>query len=165
MKQSSITACLLASLVAMPQSAAAHGPNTHAAILPVQPVSEQAKPAVAVVDQFSSALESGDLERVGELLADDVVILENGGAEHSREEYLSGHAKYDAAFLKDSHIQVTHRTARAEGSLAWVATESELHATEKGEPFTLLSTETMVVRKTDTGWRIVHVHWSSRPKR
>ena len=164
MKSPSITAWLLASLVAMPTLAVAHDPKAHATTAPVQQVSEQAKPAVAVIEQFSSALKTGDLKRAGEVLADDVVILESGGAEHSREEYLGGHAKDDAAFLKDAHVQVTRRIARAEGSLVWVATESELHATDKGQPLTLLSTETMVVRKTATGWRIVHIHWSSQPK-
>jgi hypothetical protein len=48
---------------------------------PVEPMSEQAKPAVAVIEQFSSALKTGDLKGAGEVLADDVVILESGGAE------------------------------------------------------------------------------------
>ena len=165
MKSPSVTAWLLASLVAMPTLAVAHDPETQARDAPVQRVSEQAKPAVAIVEQFSSALKSGDLTRASELLADDVVILEGGGAEYSREEYLSGHAKHDAAFLKDAHVQVTRRTTGAEGPLAWVATESELHVTEKGQPLTLLSTETMVLKRTAAGWRIVHIHWSSRPKR
>lgn len=165
MKLPSLTDWLLVCLVAMPTLAVAHDPKTQASTAPVQQVSEQAKPAVAVIEQFSSALQSGDLKRAGEVLADDVVILESGGAEHSREEYLGGHAKHDAAFLKDAHIEITRRTARVEGSLAWVATESELHATDKGQPMILLSTETMVVKKTAAGWRIVHIHWSSRRKR
>ena len=165
MKSPSVTAWLLASLVAMPTLAVAHDAKTQASSRPVQHVSEQAKPAVAVVEQFSSALKTGDLKRAGELLADDVVILESGGAEHSREEYLGGHAKHDAAFLKDAHVQLTRRTTRAEGPMVWVATESELHATDKEKPVTLLSTETMVLKETAAGWRIVHIHWSSRPKR
>jgi len=27
----------------------------------------------------------------------------------------------------------------------------------------LVSTETMILRKNADGWRIVHIHWSSRP--
>ena len=30
---------------------------------------------------------------------------------------------------------------------------------------TLLSTETMVLKNTPNGWRIVHIHWSSRSKK
>lgn len=154
----------LATFMSIPGMALAHEPE--AQVKAVAPsVEDQAKPAVEVVEQFSAALQTGDLERAGKLLADDVLILESGGAESSREEYLSGHAIHDAAFLKEAHVVVTRRTARVEGSLSWVGTESELHTTKEGKPMTLLSTETMVLKQTPAGWRIVHIHWSSRPKR
>ena len=121
--------------------------------------------AAATVERFSTALQAGDLETVVTLLADDVLVLESGGAERSREEYLGHHAPGDAAFLKDAHVQRTRRTERVEGSIAWIGTESEIHTTKDGKPMTLLSTETMVLRRAAGGWQIVHIHWSSRPKR
>ena len=124
-----------------------------------------AGPAVAVVERFGKALAAGDMETVEELLAPDVLILETGGAERSRAEYLGHHAISDAKFLKGSHHQLKRRTARTSGDLAWIASESELHASQDGKPRTLLSTETMVLRKTGADWRIVHIHWSSRPKK
>jgi uncharacterized protein (TIGR02246 family) len=123
-----------------------------------------ALPAVAVVDEFSAALKAGDLERVRALLADDVLVLESGGAERSRQEYFASHAAADVDFLRQAHVQVTHRTARVLGDVAWVGTESELHLAKDGVPRTLLSTETMVLARKADGWRIVHIHWSSRPK-
>ena len=142
----------------------AHGPEAHAK--PVTITAEDlAVPAVKVVDAFSTALQAGELAHAGSLLAEDVLILESGGAERTREEYLGGHAEHDAEFLKTAHIQRIHRTARIEGDLAWVGTESELHASKDGKPLTLLSTETMVLKSTPDGWRIVHIHWSSRPRR
>jgi uncharacterized protein (TIGR02246 family) len=126
---------------------------------------DPAQPAIAVVEAFSSALKAGDLERVGALLADDVLVLESGGAERSKQEYLGHHAGADAEFLKDTHIQVTGRTARLAGDFAWVGTESEMHASKDGAPLTLLATETMVLARTADGWRIVHIHWSSRTKK
>ncbi|MBS0200436.1 MAG: nuclear transport factor 2 family protein [Proteobacteria bacterium] len=136
-----------------------HAPSTGSAI------DKSAQPAVAVVEQFSKALQSDDLTGAGTLLAEDVLILESGGAEHSREEYLRGHAIEDAAFLKTAHMQVLRRNARAEGDLAWVGTESEIHTSKEGKPLTLLSTETMVLKHTPQGWRIAHIHWSSHSKR
>ena len=156
-----ITAALLLALAPLAQ---AHGPETHAKPAPVA-VEDSTAPAVKVVEAFSTALQAGDLGRAGALLAEDVLILESGGAERSREEYLGGHAGHDAEFLKAAHVQLIHRTARTEGELAWVGTESELHASKDGKPLTLLSTETMVLKNTPNGWRIVHIHWSSRPKR
>lgn len=132
---------------------------------PAATVSEQARPAVAVVEQFSAALHTADMQRVAALLAEDVLILESGGAERSREEYLGHHAVADAAFLKEAHVQVLRRTARVQGDLAWIGTESEVHATVGGKPATLLSTETMILENTGGTWRIVHIHWSSRPRK
>ena len=54
----------------------------------------------------------------------------------------------DAKFLKGSHHQLKRRIARSAGDLAWIGSESELHASKDGKPVTLLSTETMVLRKT-----------------
>ena len=143
----------------------AHDPKDHVPAVPATRVDAQAQPAVAVVEQFSKALQAGDLDAVRMLLADDVLVLEGGGAERSREEYLGHHAGADAAFLREAHVQVKQRVARAEGSMAWVGTESELHTTKDGKPLTLLSTETMVLRKVGAEWRIAHIHWSSRPKK
>src|SRR5690242_9554851 len=81
---------------------------------------DAAAPAIAVVDKFGTALAAGDLATVEALLDPDVVILESGGAERSRAEYMGHHAIADADFLKGAHVQVTHRSARAEGDVAWV---------------------------------------------
>ena len=156
-----ITAMLLIALAPLAQ---AHGPEAHAK--PAAAAADaQAAPAVKVVEEFSTALQAGDLGRAGALLDEDVLILESGGAERSKEEYLGGHAGHDAEFLKAAQIQLVHRTARGEGDFAWVGTESELRASKDGKPMALLSTETMVLKNTPNGWRIVHIHWSSRPKR
>lgn len=155
----------LPTLMILPMLASAHErkPATPATLIAT--VSDQAKPAVALVEQFSAAMLAGDLDRAGKLLAEDVLILESGGAERSRAQYLGGHALHDAAFLKTAHSQVKQRAAHVDGNTAWVATESELHTTKDGKALTLLSTETMVLKQTPAGWRIVHIHWSSRPKR
>ena len=140
----------------------------HAAPAPAAPsqdVPPAAQAAVSVVERFHTALVAGDLKSVGSMLSADVLILETGGAERSRDEYLGHHAIGDAKFLKGTHSEIKHRTARIDGSLAWVGTESELHASKDGKPMTLLSTETMVLKNTPAGWQIVHIHWSSRPKK
>lgn len=133
---------------------------------PASPLDNAARtqPAVAVVERFGQALAAGDMKTVEVLLDPDVLILETGGAERSRAEYMSHHAISDAQFLKGSHQQLIRRTARSTGDIAWIGSESELHASRDGTPLTLLSTETMVLRKAGADWRIVHIHWSSRPK-
>ena len=151
-------------LAAAPSLAMAHQNAPHAAA--AAPSQAQAPAPVpttpeATVDAFAQALRRGDTATLRTLLAPDVLILEGGGAERSAEEYLGGHAISDAAFLKTAHIQQTARTAKTEGDLAWVATESELHVERDGQPVTLNSAETMLLQRIDGAWRIVHVHWSS----
>ena len=151
-------------LLVLPFTSQAHDPTQHAKAN-VPAIAAEAKPAVAAVDAFSSALQAGDLKRAGTWLADDVLILESGGAEHSKAEYMGGHATHDAEFLKGAHVQLKQRTAKVAGELAWVGSESELHTSKDGKPVTTLSTETMVLKRGKDGWRIVHIHWSSRAKR
>lgn len=125
-------------------------------------VAAAAADAVASVERFSSALSSGDLDKAADELDPMALILESGGAERSRDEYLGGHAKSDAAFLKTAQITLKRRTANASGDLAWVASESEIHATKDGAMVMIASTESMVLQKSGQGWKIVHIHWSSR---
>lgn len=128
-------------------------------------VPPEAATAVAAVERFSNALATGDLEKAGAELAADVIILESGGAERSAAEYLGGHGKHDAEFLKDTHRKLLRRTARRDGNLVWVASESEIHSHRDGKPLVIVSTETMVLHSTDAGWKIVHIHWSSRTRK
>ena len=147
-------------------SPAAHAKQLQpAAAAPQLDVSAAAQPAVAVVERFGQSLAAGDMKTVATLLDADVLILETGGAERSREQYLGHHAIGDAKFLKGTHSELIHRRARIAGDLAWVGSESELHASKDGKPLTLLSTETMVLKKTGADWLIVHIHWSSRPRK
>lgn len=163
MKIHALYCCLALSLLAIPLHASAHESETAAPSASV--IDESAKAAVAVVDQFSKALMDGNVENAGKLLADDVLVLESGGAERSRAEYLGGHAISDSAFLKGARTEIKHRTARSDGNLAWVGTESELHATPNGQSIALRNTETMVLRRDAGKWKIVHIHWSSKSMR
>ena len=120
--------------------------------------------ASATVDRFSKALQSGDMKAVETLLDPEVLIFESGGAERSRQEYLGHHAAADAKFLKDAQIQLISRTGKRGGDLVWIGSESEIHTKGGDKPQTLLSTETMVLKKVGDDWRIVHIHWSSQLK-
>ncbi len=127
-------------------------------------MSVQVQAAVSVADRLGTALKAGDLKAVESLLDADVLILESGGAERSRKEYLSHHASSDAKFLKDAHVQLLRRTAKRSGDLVWIGSESEIHYQKDGKPATLRSTETMILKQVGESWKIVHIHWSSRPK-
>lgn len=145
----------------------AHEPSKHAApAATAAPAADAALAAPrAVADRFSAALKGGDFDTVREVLDERVVILESGGAERSREEYLGHHAIADAAFLSGATINVTQRTGGVSGDLAWLGTESEITPPQGSDAKPLLSTETMVLKRDGGAWKIVHIHWSSRPKK
>ena len=124
-------------------------------------VPENAGEVVAVVDAFQAALRAGDVDRAAGFLDPGVVILESGGAEHSRDEYLAVHAPADAQFLKSVKITPGQRTTRIEGNLAWVASLSEFELEKDGLTAFIDAAETMVLRRDAGGWKIVHIHWSS----
>lgn len=117
---------------------------------------------VAVVERFFRALAAGDTASASAVLDPSVLIYESGGAERSREEYASHHLGADAAFLKNASHRLLSRTGGAAGDLAWVATETRLTARARDASTDLIGTETMVLRKTGSAWRIVHIHWSNR---
>jgi ketosteroid isomerase-like protein len=133
------------------------GADATGAVLDVAPA---AADAVATVDRFTRALLSNDLDAAAAELDANVVILEMGGAEHSKAEYLAGHAKHDAEFLAAAQLTLRRRAAAASGDVAWVLSESTIKALLK-TPDPIDATETMVLRRTAAGWKIVHIHWSS----
>ena len=127
----------------------------------VQDVAPEAADAVSVVEAFSKSIKGAKWDDARALLDPEVLILESGGSERSREEYLREHAIADAAFLQSAQQQLRFRRARASGEMAWVATESLITTGKEGAKRTLRSTETMVLRKHEGRWAIVHIHWSS----
>ena len=128
-------------------------------------VPEEARAAVAVVDRFFASLSAGDIDAAAAELDPGLIVLEGGGAERSATEYLSHHAWSDAQFLKTAQQKPGRRVARANGDLAWVASDNDLVIQQDGKPVTIASAETMVLRRTGDGWKIVHIHWSSRARK
>ncbi len=129
----------------------------------VQDIEPAAQEAVAAVDAFSAAIKAARIDQAGALLDPDVLVLESGGSERSRDQYLAEHAQADADYMKDSRQTLRYRQARVVGEIAWVGTESTVSHDKAGKTTSSLGTETMVLRKTAQGWKIVHIHWSSRP--
>ena len=128
----------------------------------VQNIAPAAIEAVKVVDGFSAAIKAARLDDAAKLLDPDVLILESGSSERSRAEYLRKHAREDAAFMQTAQQQLRYRKAWADGEVAWVGSESVLQTVKDGKPLRLLSSETMLLRNGPQGWKIVHIHWSSR---
>ena len=118
-------------------------------------------PTSAIIN-FHAALKSGDEQTVMATLAPEVLIFESGGAERSRAEYASHHMNSDMAFLNQMERDVIEQETSLIGNSAWIVTESRLHGRHKEKDFDLVSIETAVLKRGVNGWKIVHLHWSSR---
>lgn len=128
----------------------------------VQAMSAEAQGAAKIVDQFHAALAKNDTAAALALLTDDALIFEGGNAERSKAEYASHHAGADAAYAAAVPSLLLRRSGFADTTTAWIASESRATGRHKDKAVNRVSTESMVLRKTPDGWRIVHIHWSSK---
>jgi len=151
---------LALSLICTPLTAAAQTPAAGASS--VAALSAEAQDAAKVVDAFHAALKRNDPTAALALLADDALIFEGGYVERSKSEYASHHAGADAAYEAAVSSTLARRSGFADNVTAWIASESRATGRYKDKAVDRLSTESVILRKTADGWRIVHIHWSSR---
>jgi len=117
---------------------------------------------VAIAKAFHEALASGDASQVKTLLDESVLVLESGNVERSRKEYAANHLAADLKFMKSLVYKLERQSGETLGDLAWVATEARLTDLSSEKAIDTLSTETLVLKKSAAGWKVVHIHWSSR---
>lgn len=117
---------------------------------------------IDAVEAFHAALAAGDGDRALAAMAPEVIIFESGGAEMSRDEYASHHLAGDMRFAASSEREVIEQRQEVFGDTALVLTRSHTTGSIGDRQIDASGVETMVLRRADDGWRIVHVHWSSR---
>jgi ketosteroid isomerase-like protein len=122
---------------------------------------ERSEPA-DIVHAFHAAIAAGDTSGALRLLDPAVIIYESGGVERSRAEFQSHHLGIDMAFAQSTERTVLEEHTVESGEYAWFTSVSEVRGEFRGRVVNSRATETVVLRKTDEGWRIVHIHWSSR---
>lgn len=140
----------------------AHPAATTPAVAPSVALPPQARDAERVVDAFHDALARGDAAAAAAILDDSAVIYEEGEAEQSKAAYVASHLPADIAFLKGVRETVVDRVGGASSGMAWIATQGRTEGKFRDRPVNRATTETIVLRHDARGWRIVHVHWSSR---
>jgi ketosteroid isomerase-like protein len=156
--------CLAAALFLMTPAVAvqAHDPAPAPASQAQGALQAEAVEPAAVVDAFHAALKAGDTAGALALLAEEAMIFEAGGAERSRAEYASHHLGADAAFAAAVESTMLRRSGRVDGDMAWIMSEGRTTGQFNGRAVDRLTAETMVLRRGPDGWRIQHIHWSSR---
>lgn len=118
--------------------------------------------AAGVVDRFHGALKAGDLAGAKALLATDLLVFEAGGREVSLEDYSREHLPADMAYEAGAKDTLLSRCGASDGTFAWIATLGHVQVPLPDRTVERQTTETVILRHTDRGWVIAHVHWSSQ---
>ena len=133
-------------------------------LVPLGLSAQDAEAVAAVVDRYHQALASGDSDLAASMLTEDAVILESGGRE-TKAEYVDHHLPGDMRFAQAisrerSAIDVTTR-----GDVAWAASTNTTKGRIGERDIDSRGAELMVLVRTDEGWQITAIHWSSRANR
>ncbi len=161
------TACVgailaLATLIAIPASAhpgAQKTPPAAAKAPPSVPIATST--AVDTVQAFHAALAHGNTDAALALMAETALIFESGGVERSRAEYAGHHLKADAEFSAAVSRTLVDRSSDEDGNTAWVMSVETVKGSYRNRAINIRSVETMLLRRLNRQWRIVHIHWSS----
>jgi ketosteroid isomerase-like protein len=127
-----------------------------------QPQQEEAA-VRAVATTFSEALASGDSTAALGLLHQEVVIFE-GGSWENLEHYRSGHLRADMRYLQAIKQETLRDAVSISGDMALLTRESSAVGSVRERAIDSIGVETMILVRTPDGWKIRHIHWSSRPR-
>jgi ketosteroid isomerase-like protein len=116
--------------------------------------------ATEVADQFGQALKENNEPAVRNLLDENVLIFESGSVESSLEEYASHHMSADMAFMQEIEKEIITRSVVENGDMVVISTKYRMFGTYKAQNFDKTSLESLVLKKTEGTWKIVHIHWS-----
>lgn len=130
-------------------------------LLSVPAYGQVADTPAAVVAAFHHALATADTAAALRWLDPDVIIYENGMAE-TLAEYRAHHLPADMAFAGGTTREIISQQTHVAGEVAWVLGEIRSTGTFRERAVDSRSVETMLLRRTPKGWRIVHIHWSAR---
>jgi ketosteroid isomerase-like protein len=115
----------------------------------------------SVVEAFHAALAAGDSASALDLLHPDVLVFEQGAAE-DLQEYRSHHLAADIRFASQTTRHVIEPRAAIRGDVAIYTARTHTVGRVGSRDIDSNGVETMVLTLTDQGWRILHIHWSSR---
>ena len=118
----------------------------------------------SVVDAYHGALARGDSATALSLLADDVTILESGGAE-DKEHYRSGHLSGDMRFAAAVPRERSDISVTVSGDVAWAWSTNTAVGRMGEREINSRGAELMVLSRVEDRWLIRAIHWSSRAVR
>jgi ketosteroid isomerase-like protein len=113
-----------------------------------------------VVREFHAALKNNKKSAVLKHLDESVLIYEGGGVERSSKEYASHHLMSDLAFMSKMKVNMIEHQVEIHGDVAISSSRSEIEGDYKDKKIKKTSMETLVLKKNNSKWKIIKIHWS-----
>ncbi|HUS19956.1 MAG TPA: nuclear transport factor 2 family protein, partial [Terriglobales bacterium] len=125
-----------------------------------QPRNSTDKAVRDVVTQFEDGLKQRDLKKIEAVVAEDLVVFENGhrndGWPDFRDNHLVPEMKEPASPSKTELIRI-----KTSAQLSWVYTKTEMQLTRKtGEKADAVLWSVYILEKRKGQWKIVALDWS-----
>ncbi len=120
-----------------------------------------------VLEREADAFRKGDLAGVTACWETEETssVIESGEANWGWADYREHHLKPELAGMKLAAYERTNLRVVLGGDMALVTLEFRIAGSYKGRPFDSTGLESVVLRRKDGTWRIVHVHSSAHPKK
>lgn len=115
----------------------------------------------SVVDGFHDALAAGDSADALGYFHPDLIVYESGHAE-TLAEYRSGHLMSDIEFSRAVSFETTRDAVVRGAELSLFLREYRTKGVFRGREIDSIGVETIVLAPSAEGWKIRHIHWSSR---
>ncbi|UHQ19093.1 nuclear transport factor 2 family protein [Lysobacter sp. KIS68-7] len=132
-------------------------------VAPAAAMQSSENDATRAVDAFMAALSDGRLEAARQAMTPEAVVIANGTVLGTRDGYIDGAAKGDAVAMKSVRSRdLLHRDSEVGAQLAWVVSEKRMVGEGAGQFRAMVVIETILLKKTASGWKISGIHWSSR---
>ncbi len=123
---------------------------------------QEARTPIDVVDGFHRALTQGNTAAALGLLARDLIVYEFGVIDPTLEQYAFVHLPFDMNTAAATQWKVDSRRMGGGGDDWWVLTTYKVTGIDKNNrPINNTTLETMILRRTNGAFRIVHMHWST----
>lgn len=120
----------------------------------------------ALIERYHAAMKARSVERLGELVEPDLTVLEGSHLNTSWTDYRDNHigpemrdwTAYAVDGRKLSRISVASNSA-------FVVEQATYTITTAGETIVLDGAQTFVARRSKTGWRLAHLHFSGKRRK
>lgn len=120
----------------------------------------------AIVLAHADAVQRGDVAALDTLWSSepDVMIVEGAGADIGWARYRDHHLRPELEAFTGLQYSYDQVRTHVVDDVAWATFDYSLRGTLKDREIDIAGKGTMILRRTDGDWRIVHSHTSGRPR-